>query len=105
MSVLRIDRSQQVRKRLTSPMSPARSSGRDASGRLWEPSSVTRKVAIYARISISQDESVSLERQIAAAEQYSAARDGWEVVATFKDDGVSASHNKPEDRAGWRALL
>ena len=30
---------------------------------------------------------------------------GWEVVATFIDDGVSATHNKPEARAGWRALL
>jgi len=30
---------------------------------------------------------------------------GWQVVAIFRDDGVSASKNKPEDRDGWRALL
>nr|WP_307858308.1 recombinase family protein [Cellulomonas fulva] len=45
-----------------------------------------------------------MERQVEAAEQYAAAR-GWQVVATFRDEGVSATHNKPEDRAGWRALL
>lgn len=27
------------------------------------------------------------------------------MVATFTDDGVSASHNRPEARAGWSALL
>lgn len=26
-------------------------------------------------------------------------------LPSFRDDGVSATHNKPEDRAGWRALL
>ena len=61
-----------------------------------------RRCAIYARISVATEESVSVERQIEAAEQYAAAR-GWKVVATFKDEGVSATHNKPEDRAGWRA--
>lgn len=64
----------------------------------------TRRCAIYARISVSSEESVSIDRQIEAAEQYAAAR-GWTVVDVFKDDGVSATHNKPEDRAGWRALL
>lgn len=63
-----------------------------------------RRCAIYVRISVSQEASVSIERQIEAAEQYAAAR-GWTVAAVFRDEGVSASHNKPEDRAGWRALL
>ncbi len=63
-----------------------------------------RRAVIYARISVSSEESVSLERQIESARQYASAR-GWTVAATFKDDGVSATHNKPEDRAGWRALL
>ena len=63
-----------------------------------------RRCAIYARISVTNEESVSLARQIEAAEQLAAAR-GWQVVATFRDDGVSATHHKPEDRAGWRALL
>lgn len=64
----------------------------------------TRRCAIYARISVSSEESVSIDRQIEAAEQYAAAR-GWQVVEVFKDDGVSATHNKPENRIGWRALL
>lgn len=63
-----------------------------------------RRCVIYARISISSEESVSIERQVEAAEQYAAAR-GWTVVGTFCDDGVSATHNKPEERAGWKALL
>lgn len=63
-----------------------------------------RRCAIYARISVTSEESVSIERQVEAAEQYAATR-GWQVVATFRDDGVSATHNRPEDRAGWRALL
>jgi len=64
----------------------------------------TRRCVIYVRISVSADESVSLDRQIEAGEQYAAAR-GWQVVEVFRDDGVSASKNRPEDRAGWSALL
>lgn len=63
-----------------------------------------RRAVVYARISVAQEASVSVARQIEAAEQYAAAR-GWQVVATFTDEGVSATHNKPEDRPGWRALL
>lgn len=63
-----------------------------------------RRCAIYARISVAADASVSIERQVESAEQYAAAR-GWQVVATFRDEGVSATRNKPEERAGWRALL
>jgi site-specific DNA recombinase len=64
----------------------------------------TRRAVIYARISVAQEASVSIERQIEAAEQYAASQ-GWQVVGTFIDDGVSAKKNKPEDRAGWAALL
>jgi site-specific DNA recombinase len=64
----------------------------------------TRRAVIYARISVAQEASVSIDRQLEAAQQYAAAR-GWQVVGTFTDDGVSATHNKPEDRAGWCALL
>ena len=63
-----------------------------------------RRCAIYVRISVAQEASVSIDRQVQAAEQYAAAR-GWTVAAVFRDEGVSATHNKPEDRAGWRALL
>src|SRR4051794_3673693 len=64
----------------------------------------TKRAVIYARISVAQEASVSIDRQLEAAQQYAAAR-GWQVVGTFTDDGVSATHNKPEDRAGWCALL
>jgi site-specific DNA recombinase len=63
-----------------------------------------RRVAIYARLSITTEESVSIERQLSSARQYAAAR-GWTVVQEEKDDGVSATKNRPEDRAGWRAIL
>lgn len=64
----------------------------------------TRRCVIYARISVTKEESVSIERQLEAGRQYAAAR-GWRVVGEYVDDGVSASKNRPEDRAGWRALL
>lgn len=62
------------------------------------------RACIYGRVSVSSEESVSIPRQVQAAEQYAAAR-GWEVVGTFTDDGVSATHVRPEDRAGWKAML
>lgn len=63
-----------------------------------------RAAVLYARISVSTEESVSVQRQIASARKYAAAR-GWRVVGEFVDDGVSATHNKPESRPGWRSLL
>jgi site-specific DNA recombinase len=63
-----------------------------------------RPVVLYARISVSTEESVSVARQIAAGRKYAAAR-GWRVVGEFIDDGVSATHNKPERRPAWRSLL
>jgi site-specific DNA recombinase len=66
---------------------------------------MTDTVALYARLSLARgEESVSIARQIEAGEQHAASR-GWNVVSTFVDDGVSATHNKPEDRQGWRLLL
>lgn len=64
----------------------------------------TSSCVIYARVSVSSEESVSVARQVEAARQYAAAR-GWRVVGEYVDDGVSASHHRPEDRAGWRRLL
>ena len=64
----------------------------------------TKSCVIYARLSVTSEESVSIERQIEAAQKYAEAR-GWKVAGTFVDDGVSASHNKPEDRPGWGELL
>jgi DNA invertase Pin-like site-specific DNA recombinase len=64
-----------------------------------------RTCVIYVRLSkATTEESVSIDRQLKAGHDYAKAR-GWRVVGTFKDDGVSASSNKPEDRKGWKALL
>jgi DNA invertase Pin-like site-specific DNA recombinase len=63
-----------------------------------------RRVVLYARISVSKEESVSVERQIEAGRKLAEAR-GWDVVGEFVDDGVSASANRPEDRKGWKALM
>ena len=63
-----------------------------------------RRVAIYARLSVSTEESVSIERQLDSARKYAEAR-GWEVVVEANDDGVSAMKNRPEDRVGWRTIL
>ena len=63
-----------------------------------------RTCVLYVRISLHTEESVSIERQIEAGEAYAKAR-GWKVVGVFRDEGVSATHNKPEDRTGWGELL
>lgn len=63
-----------------------------------------RRVAIYARLSVTTEESVSIERQVESARQYAESR-GWDVVLVAIDDGVSATKNKPEDRVGWREIL
>ncbi|HCB04060.1 MAG TPA: recombinase family protein [Nocardioides sp.] len=61
-------------------------------------------VVLYARVSLSSEESVSVERQLVAGRSYAAAR-GWVVVGEFVDDGVSATLKHPERRAEWRALM
>jgi site-specific DNA recombinase len=65
---------------------------------------VSKRAVLYARLSISSDESVSIERQLQAGRDYCAAQ-GWEVVGEHVDDGVSASANAPDQRKGWQALM
>lgn len=64
----------------------------------------SKKVLLYARLSVTTEESVSIERQLESARKTAEAR-GWEVVGEHVDDGVSASRVRPEDRVGWRAVL
>jgi DNA invertase Pin-like site-specific DNA recombinase len=59
---------------------------------------------LYARLSVTKEESVSIARQLDATRKYAEGR-GWIVAGEFVDDGVSATANRPEDRKGWRALL
>lgn len=63
-----------------------------------------RRCVLYARLSVSKEESVSIARQIDATRKYAEGR-GWEVIGEFIDDGVSATVNRPEDRKGWSDLL
>jgi hypothetical protein len=42
-------------------------------------SAKTRRVALYARLSVTTEESVSIERQLSSARRYAESR-GWEVV-------------------------
>lgn len=63
-----------------------------------------RSCVLYARLSITKEESVSIARQLQSCRQYAEAR-GWEVVGEFVDDGVSATASRPEERPGWSSLL
>lgn len=63
-----------------------------------------RYCVLYARLSVTKEESVSIARQLNAARKYAEGR-GWEVIGEFIDDGVSATANRPEDRKGWSALI
>jgi len=63
-----------------------------------------RRCVVYARLSITKEESVSISRQLQSCRRYAEAR-GWEVAGEFVDDGVSATANRPEDRLGWKSLL
>lgn len=63
-----------------------------------------KQCVLYARLSVTKEESVSIARQLQSCRRYAEARD-WQVVGEFVDDGVSATANRPEDRKGWAALL
>lgn len=63
-----------------------------------------RRCVLYARLSVTKEESVSIARQLLSCRMYAEAR-GWEVIGEFVDDGVSATANRPEERRGWKALL
>lgn len=63
-----------------------------------------RRCVLYARLSVTKEESVSIARQLRSCRRYAEAR-GWEIVGEFVDDGVSATANRPEERHGWTALL
>lgn len=63
-----------------------------------------RRCVLYARLSVTKEESVSIARQLQSCRSYAEAR-GWEVVGEFVDDGVSATANRPEGRPGWKSLL
>lgn len=63
-----------------------------------------KRCVLYARLSVTKEESVSIARQLEACRKYAEGR-GWEVIGEFVDDGVSATVNRPQDRKGWKSLL
>lgn len=63
----------------------------------------TKRAVLYLRLSQTRENSVSIARQREACERY-AEQHGWTLVGEFVDDGVSASKNAPEARAGWQAM-
>ncbi len=67
-------------------------------------SNQTCRCVLYARLSVTKEESVSIARQLQSCRRYAEAR-GWEVVGEFIDDGVSATSSRPEERLGWKSLL
>ncbi|WP_278266142.1 recombinase family protein [Nocardia sp. AG03] len=64
----------------------------------------THRCVLYARLSVTKEESVSIARQLQSCRKYADAR-GWEVIGEYIDDGVSATASRPENRKGWSALL
>src|SRR5690606_31125367 len=62
------------------------------------------RVAVYARLSLAVEESVSIDRQLDAGRKYAESR-GWDIALEAVDDGVSATRYAPERRPGWRQVL
>jgi DNA invertase Pin-like site-specific DNA recombinase len=60
----------------------------------------TKRVALYLRVSKDESTTDNQRRQLEAV----ATRHGWEVVATFEDDGISGAKGR-DQRAGLDALL
>lgn len=65
---------------------------------------MTKRAVLYARLSITRDESVSIESQLQRGRDYCRAQ-GWQVVGEHVDNGVSASANAPEHRKAWQEVL
>lgn len=59
--------------------------------------------AIYGRLSLESEESVSQARQLRECREY-AERHGYTVVLEAFDPGVRATKVAPKDRAGWRKI-
>lgn len=60
--------------------------------------------AVYLRVSVATEHSVSVAKQHEDCLAY-AARQGWEVLGVYTDDGVSATKYAPEQRPAFAAAL
>ena len=63
---------------------------------------MTRRVALYVRVSTS-NKGQTVENQLADL-QVAAERLGWDVVAVYRDDGISGAKGR-EKRPGFDALM
>lgn len=66
----------------------------------WVDFAMTKRVAIYARVST---DSQTVDNQLRDLNEV-AARLGWEVIAIFRDDGISGAKGR-DQRPGYDALL
>ena len=65
---------------------------------------VIRKVAGYARVSTAEDEQItSYAAQIDYYTNFIKARDDWEFVKIYTDEGISATNTK--HREGFKAMV
>ena len=65
---------------------------------------VKRKVAGYARVSTDEDEQItSYAAQIDYYTNFIKARDDWEFVKIYTDEGISATNTK--HREGFKAMV
>ena len=63
-----------------------------------------RRVAAYARVSTDSDEQfTSYEAQIDYYTQYIKARDDWEFVKVYTDEGITGTSTK--HREGFKAMV
>lgn len=62
------------------------------------------KVALYARLSKADGDSVSIKSQLETCRRYAAER-GWEVVGEFDDDGVSIFERQPRERPALMRMM
>lgn len=60
---------------------------------------MTKRVAIYTRVSTDQQTTENQERELREV----AARNGWEIVKVYSDAGVSGARGR-EQRPGFDAL-
>jgi DNA invertase Pin-like site-specific DNA recombinase len=64
-----------------------------------EGSTMTKRIALYLRVSTAEQTVENQRRELAAI----AERHGWQVTATFKDEGISGTKGR-DKRPGFDAL-
>ena len=64
------------------------------------PTAAGKRVALYLRVSTGEQDTANQRRELEAV----ARRNGWEVVATYEDNGVSGAKSRAQ-RPGYDALL